>query len=407
GSHHQAGSGGRPSALTSPTSNRHSNASLQARAGSTNTHPLASSKFIVPQVPVLQSASQAHATNGFAPVRASSILQEYVDDARVGSGDRPSAYQRAPTKPSAHALQQVPKHDALAQPPRKKLSGELPSEMPVWDAAVSRSPEGYLLVPEEVAALNLRQLEMNTYQQCQARAFYNLGLASWLSAKQRSALTLADVTMDEASGLAIQEQQVLLPLIGATPSRPASATQMEEPATESPIGTSREERPIRNSAPSTPVRQVAEVAPRKAGSLPPLGTAPRQQDSSKEAPLTRADSPAESLAAAAAVAPTPALAATISSARTISVAIHTPGSPHVGKAQVLRHRNPLLCSWNALAVCFFRKWHVTEDPTPDFGSSEWISEKLFASATADSAAMIADEFEMAFKDACHDISSDR
>ncbi|KAJ1815049.1 hypothetical protein LPJ60_005851, partial [Coemansia sp. RSA 2675] len=130
-------------------------------------------------------------------------------------------------------------------------------------------------------------------------------------------------------------------------------------------------------------------------------------DSSEEAPLTRADSPAESLAAAAAVAPTPALAATISSARTISVAIHTPGSPHVGKAQVLRHRNPLLCSWNALAVCFFRKWHVTEDPTPDFGSSEWLSEKLFASATADSAAMIADEFEMAFKDACHDISSDR
>ncbi|KAJ2380927.1 hypothetical protein H4S02_006452, partial [Coemansia sp. RSA 2611] len=351
----------------------------------------------------------------------------YVDDARVGSGDRPSAYQRAPTKPSAHALQQVPKHDALAQPPRKKLSGELPSEMPVWDAAVSRSPEGYLLVPEEVAALNLRQLEMNTYQQCQARAFYNLGLASWLSAKQRSALTLADVTMDEASGLAIQEQQVLLPLIGATPSqiaspqavpsqpavpqavpsRPVSATQMEEPVTESPMDTSREERPIPNSAPSTPVRQVAEVAPRKAESLPPLGTAPRQQDSSEEAPLTRADSPAESLAAAAAVAPTPALAATISSARTISVAIHTPGSPHVGKAQVLRHRNPLLCSWNALAVCFFRKWHVTEDPTPDFGSSEWLSEKLFASATADSAAMIADEFEMAFKDACHDISSDR
>ncbi|KAJ2417749.1 hypothetical protein GGF41_005318 [Coemansia sp. RSA 2531] len=291
--------------------------------------------------------------------------------------------------------------------------------MPEWIASATRSPEGYLLVPEEVAALNLRQLEMNNYQQCQARAFYNLGLASWLSTKQRSALTLADVFMDESSTLAIQEQQVLLPLMQPAPVQPATtqpattSAQVEDLAPEAANDNS-EERPIPNSAPTTPERQVAEVVSRKAGSLPPPSSASLpaslpQDSSEKAAPAASSastDPPAEPVAATTSAA-NPALAATVSPARAISVAIHSPGSSRIGKTQVLRHSNPLLCTWNALAICFFRKWHVAGEPTPDFGSPQWLSERLFTGASGASADMIAEDFEMAFKEACREISSDR
>ncbi|KAJ2795696.1 hypothetical protein H4S07_006412, partial [Coemansia furcata] len=315
----------RSSGLVSPTTNRHSNTPLQPRTGNAGGHPLASKKFIVPQVPILPSTAQAHASSDIAPSRASSTSLDYEEDIRVGNGEHSSIYQTAPGRPIDHTSQQVPKQDVLPHIPKKKLSGELPSEMPVWNAPADKSPEGYLLTGEEVAALNMRQLEMSTYQQCQARAFYNLGFASWLSVKQRSALTLADVSMDESSTLAIQEQQVLLPLVREAPSQPTMTMQTEG-----------------------------------------LG----------------AESPAE-------------LAATVSPARTISVAIHSPDGSHSGKTQVLRHSNPLLCTWSSLAICFFQKWHVAEEPAPDFESSQWLSEKLFAC-----------DFEIAFKEACHDISSD-
>ncbi|KAJ2816255.1 hypothetical protein FBU31_006645, partial [Coemansia sp. 'formosensis'] len=312
------------------------------RTGNAGGHPLASKKFLVPQVPILPSTAQAHASSDIAPSRASSTSLDYEEDIRVDNGEHSSIYQIAPEKTIDHTSQQVPKQDVLPHIPKKKLSGDLPSEMPVWNASADRSPEGYLLTSEEVAALNMRQLEMSTYQQCQARAFYNLGFASWLSVKQRSALTLADVFMDESSTLAIQEQQVLLPLVREAPSQPTMTMQTEG--------------------------LVAE-------------------------------SPAESATAAAAATTSmdnPVLAATVSPARTISVAIHSPDSSHSGKTQVLRHSNPLLCTWSSLAICFFQKWHVAEEPAPDFESSQWLSEKLFAS-----------DFEIAFKEACHDISSDR
>ncbi|KAJ2465000.1 hypothetical protein GGI03_002913, partial [Coemansia sp. RSA 2337] len=154
-----------PPTMVSPTAYRYANMPPQPRIGSTVNHPLASKRFIVPQVPSLQPASQAHITNSFEPSRASSISLDYEDDARVDGGERVNnIYQRAPSRPSAHASQQVSKHDALAHMSKKGLNGELPSEMPEWIASATRSPEGYLLVPEEVAALNLRQLEMNNYQ---------------------------------------------------------------------------------------------------------------------------------------------------------------------------------------------------------------------------------------------------
>ncbi|KAJ1671661.1 hypothetical protein GGF44_000850 [Coemansia sp. RSA 1694] len=360
----------------------------QARAGSLSGHPLASSKFIVPQVPSLQSASNTATANSTAISRMSSVSLEYEDEARAENDERASAYQRAPGRPNALVPQQVPKHEVALHMPKNSLRGEFPSEMPVWDASVPKRPEGYLLVNEEIAALNLRQLEINNLQQSQARAYYNLGLASWLSVEQRSVLTLADIFMDETSTLAIQEQQLLLPLV-----QPASllpATQKEEPARLAVSG-SDEEKPIStsNSAPVSPDRDITDPTARKAESLPPLSSASLLQDSSaKDAPAasTTTDSPLASLI----------LAATVSPARAMSVAIRSPNGTHCGMAQLLRHANPLFCTWSSLAIMFFRKWHVAKDPTPDFASSQWLSEKLFT-----------EDFEMAFKVACKDISSDR
>ncbi|KAI7835093.1 hypothetical protein BX661DRAFT_10682 [Kickxella alabastrina] len=48
-----------------------------------------------------------------------------------------------------------------------------------------------------------------------------------------------------------------------------------------------------------------------------------------------------------------------------------------GKAAIMRHANPLLCSWNALSFELFRRWHVANEAIPDFATAEWQSLKLF------------------------------
>ncbi|KAJ2747220.1 hypothetical protein GGI20_000741 [Coemansia sp. BCRC 34301] len=365
----------------------------QARMGGPNSHPLASSKFIIPQVPSLQLASHAASANNAAMSRVSSASLEYEDEAKAENDERASSYQRAPGRPSVHVPQQVPKHEAPLSTLNKSLRGEFPSEMPVWDASAVKAPEGYLLVKEEVAALNLRQLEINNYQQAQARAYYNLGIASWLSVEQRSALTLADVFMDETSTLAIQEQQLLLPLVQVASSPPA----MQREGLVPHAADGSEEKPIPSTAPASPARDTTDMIVRKAESLPPVNSAPLVQGS-----LEREAPPAAEQSTGGLV-----LAATVSPARAISIAIRSPSGMHSGMTQVLRHSNPLLCTWSALAIMFFQKWHLAKEPTPDFASPQWLSGKLFTSANGANAAMVAEDFEMAFKVACKDISSDR
>ncbi|KAJ2890524.1 hypothetical protein IWW38_004086, partial [Coemansia aciculifera] len=372
-----------PSTTHSPVSNgfvhgspqpsgRASNSHLP-RAGGFNGHPIAPNKYIAPQ-----SASNAAPGNATEVSRMSSVSLEYEDESRAGTEERISSYQRAPPgRPNGHIPQQVPKSDASLLMPEQNHRGEFPDEMPIWEPDLRKVPEGYLLVSEEVAALNLRQLEINNVQQSQARAFYNLGLASWLSVEQRLALTLADVFMDDNSNLPIQEQQFLLPLPHAASPQPA--VQRDELVVQV-AGVSGEENAVHSSAPASPDRNGDGVVARKAESLPSLSPAPEAQDSSEE------KAPAAGLA----------LAATVSSARTMSVAICSPnGGTHSGMTQILRHSNPLLCTWSALAIMFFRKWHVANEPTPDFESTQWLSEKLFTQ-----------DFDLAFKIACKDISSD-
>ncbi|KAJ2391103.1 hypothetical protein GGI05_003039, partial [Coemansia sp. RSA 2603] len=40
---------------------------------------------------------------------------------------------------------------------------------------------------------------------------------------------------------------------------------------------------------------------------------------------------------------------------------------------IIRSRSPLTCSWNALAMLLFHRWHVAESPPPTFASQSWQS----------------------------------
>ncbi|KAJ2710448.1 hypothetical protein H4R19_003744 [Coemansia spiralis] len=67
--------------------------------------------------------------------------------------------------------------------------------------------------------------------------------------------------------------------------------------------------------------------------------------------------------------------------KAISVALPA-GAAKDSRAVVLRHANPLLCSWSALALCLFARWHVANDATPDFSSTEWQTLRLFPDIAA-------------------------
>ncbi|KAJ1866173.1 hypothetical protein LPJ78_002090 [Coemansia sp. RSA 989] len=55
-----------------------------------------------------------------------------------------------------------------------------------------------------------------------------------------------------------------------------------------------------------------------------------------------------------------------------------------GKAVALRHVNPLLCAWGSLAMCLFARWHVANEATPDFSTTEWQKQQLFPGVTVNS-----------------------
>ncbi|KAJ2866422.1 hypothetical protein GGH94_001541 [Coemansia aciculifera] len=47
------------------------------------------------------------------------------------------------------------------------------------------------------------------------------------------------------------------------------------------------------------------------------------------------------------------------------------------KVELLRNRRIVPCPWNALAVFLFHKWHVLNEPPPDFSNPAWVDEPLF------------------------------
>ncbi|KAJ2724880.1 hypothetical protein GGI07_001629 [Coemansia sp. Benny D115] len=53
-----------------------------------------------------------------------------------------------------------------------------------------------------------------------------------------------------------------------------------------------------------------------------------------------------------------------------------------GKVEMVRHKNPLQCPWNALAMLLFYKWHVLKEPLPYFGDESWMDVPLFGQGDA-------------------------
>ncbi|KAJ2227586.1 hypothetical protein EV180_002396 [Coemansia sp. RSA 518] len=74
--------------------------------------------------------------------------------------------------------------------------GVVPEELPVWEG--DAAPEGFLLNANEALALGIRLLGAKESVKTQVHAHAMLGLAAWIPAAARSALTLADLSIDEA-----------------------------------------------------------------------------------------------------------------------------------------------------------------------------------------------------------------
>ncbi|KAJ2785795.1 hypothetical protein H4R18_000341 [Coemansia javaensis] len=85
--------------------------------------------------------------------------------------------------------------------------------------------------------------------------------------------------------------------------------------------------------------------------------------------------------------------------KAIAVAARADGSP-AGSAVALRHANPLMCSWGALALCLFARWQVAGEATPDFSSTAWQEQRLFP-AVADG------EYSRLFGEVVAEVSNDR
>ncbi|KAJ2359394.1 hypothetical protein GGF43_000012 [Coemansia sp. RSA 2618] len=88
-----------------------------------------------------------------------------------------------------------PKPKALAE---KARPGVLPEELPVWEG--QKTPEGHLLNANEALALSIRLLGAKEGVETQVHAHSMLGLATWIPEVTRSALTLADLSIDKTFG---------------------------------------------------------------------------------------------------------------------------------------------------------------------------------------------------------------
>ncbi|KAJ1724162.1 hypothetical protein LPJ53_001559 [Coemansia erecta] len=47
------------------------------------------------------------------------------------------------------------------------------------------------------------------------------------------------------------------------------------------------------------------------------------------------------------------------------------------KVEIVQHSRPVQCPWNALAMLLYYKWHVLNEPLPDFRTDSWKSTPLF------------------------------
>ncbi|KAJ2611402.1 hypothetical protein H4S08_003176 [Coemansia sp. RSA 1365] len=77
------------------------------------------------------------------------------------------------------------------------------------------------------------------------------------------------------------------------------------------------------------------------------------------------------------------------------------------KTIVLRHMNPLLCSWSALAMLLFARWHISNEAAPDFSNTEWQSQRLFQESTDKLSAEENDSIANLFASAMSKVSNDK
>ncbi|KAJ2794439.1 hypothetical protein H4R20_006224, partial [Coemansia guatemalensis] len=206
------------------------------------------------------------------------------------------------------------------------LEGVVPETLPRWDRNMANdsmaAPEGHLLNANEEIALNIQQLTTGTDLRAQARAHHALGMATWMSASARNALTLADLSIEELS-----------------------ASGSDAPAQE-------------NGKADDADKQELHVE------QPPKVLAIAMRPESEE-----------------------------------------PSTFVEDKTVVLRHANPLLCSWSALAMLLFTKWHISNEAAPDFGSTEWQSQRLFQ-GSVDKPESEDDSFANLFASAMSKVSND-
>ncbi|KAJ2765265.1 hypothetical protein IWQ56_004166, partial [Coemansia nantahalensis] len=248
------------------------------------------------------------------------------------AGSQVSDYRLAPTRTVAEGPVSMAAAEMSPQPssPRTAPStvaeeqipqGQLPAEVPIWEgegADAAGAPEGHLLNASEAIALSIQQLAAGTGVQIQARAHCMLGMAAWLPASARSALTLADLAIEEPFERA-----------SAAKSAGAASSSAAEADAEADAGADTDSR---------------------------RGSVSNNSAADSESP---ADPPLKA----------------------ISVALPA-GASKDSRAVILRHANPLLCSWSALALCLFSRWLDADEATPDFSSAEWQTQRLFPDIAA-------------------------
>ncbi|KAJ2162891.1 hypothetical protein GGF46_000274 [Coemansia sp. RSA 552] len=166
---------------------------LGTQAAGCRASPAPSAATVPPrqmQSPTTQPIScPAAASEGARPSRAASLDVNSLPD--VGTRSLMSSQGRQPA--------------ALEAP---SLAGTLPEKIPSWDGeaaeASATTPEGHLLTSNEAIALSMGQIGATENAQIQIRAHLALGLATWAPAAARSALTLADLSMEDPAEFGVQ-----------------------------------------------------------------------------------------------------------------------------------------------------------------------------------------------------------
>ncbi|KAJ1736165.1 hypothetical protein LPJ61_000124 [Coemansia biformis] len=363
----------------------------------------------------------------------------------------------------------TPQTETKAMVEEPCLQGRMPEAVPIWEGDVAdasaAAPGGHLLNTSEAVALSIRQLAASTGTQIQARAHCMLGMATWLPAAARSTLTLADIAVEEPFGAATIALRAVVHqaadsdvgasvdadgdiVIGADDCAAADSgaadvdasvavaavtdavaaatvTNVEAEASAAAVADAK----VNTAVPAEVSADVDASVPAEADVEAPANVealtnveAPTDVDAAAPVDVsaetntaadadvnTEANADADSNAGTGADAEMHAASesttATELPLKAIAVALRSSASKD-SRTVALRHANPLLCSWGALAMCLFEKWHVANEAAPDFSTTAWQSQHLFP-AIAGGPAPADDDFARVFAGMVAEITNDK